>query len=206
MLLGQLLTSVTDPLRIVYLFGSILGLDLERAQALLEAPTRLRALRLMGAYLMHEVQALELRQHIADQARTEINQQQREYLLRQQLRAIQAELGEQNLEQAEARSLRQRFEAADLPEETRQEAERELARLEKMSAASPDYHIGRDYLEFILDLPWRRSDEGEIDLARARQALDEDHYDLKELKERILEHLGVLKLNPMAKAPILCFV
>src|SRR5262249_25640598 len=143
MLLGQLLTSVTDPLRIVYLFGSILGLDLERAQALLEAPTRLRALRLMGAYLMHEVQALELRQHIADQARTEINQQQREYLLRQQLRAIQAELGEQNLEQAEARSLRQRFEAADLPEETRQEAERELARLEKMSAASPDYHIGR---------------------------------------------------------------
>ena len=204
--LGQLLANTEEPLRLVYLLGSMLSLDLVKEQSLLEAQTRADALRLMHGYLSYEVQVLELRQKIAGQAQSEMSREQREYLLRQQLRAIQQELGEQNPEQAEIAMLRERLEKGDLPEEVRKEAERELQRLERLPAASPEYHVIRSYLELVLELPWRKSAESVFDIARARQVLDEDHYDLKEVKERILEHLGVLKLNPEAKAPILCFV
>ena len=204
--LGQLLANTDDPLRLVYLLGSMLNLDLVKEQSLLESQTRSEALRLMHGYLSYEVQVLELRQKIAGQAQTEMSREQREYFLRQQLRAIQQELGEQNSEQAEITLLREQLEKADLPEDARKEAERELQRLERLPAASPEHHVVRSYLELILELPWRKSTESVFDIARARQVLDEDHYDLKEVKERILEQLGVLKLNPEAKAPILCFV
>jgi ATP-dependent Lon protease len=204
--LGQLLINTEDPLRLVYLLGSMLSLDLVKEQSLLEAPTRADALRLMHGYLTYEVQVLELRQKIAGQAQSEMSREQREYFLRQQLRAIQQELGEQNSEQTEMALLREQLEKSDLPEEVRKEAERELQRLERLPAASPEHHVVRSYLELVLELPWRKSSESVFDIARARQVLDEDHYDLKEVKERILEHLGVLKLNPEAKAPILCFV
>jgi ATP-dependent Lon protease len=204
--LGQMLANTEEPLQLVYLLGSMLSLDLVKEQSILEAPTRADALRLMHGYLTYEVQVLELRQKIAGEAQSELSREQREYFLRQQLRAIQQELGEQNPEQAELALLRERLEKGDLPEEARKEAERELQRLERLPAASPEYHVIRSYLELMLELPWRKSSESAFDLARARQVLDEDHYDLKEVKERILEHLGVLKLNPEAKAPILCFV
>ncbi len=204
--LGQLLVNTEDPLRLVYLLGSMLNLDLVKEQSLLEAQTRAEALRLMHGYLTYEVQVLELRQKIAGQAQHEMSREQREYFLRQQLRAIQQELGEQNSEQAETAMLREQLEKGDLPEDVRKEAERELQRLERLPAASPEHHIVRSYLELILELPWRKSTESVFDIARARRVLDEDHYDLKEVKERILEQLGVLKLNPEAKAPILCFV
>jgi ATP-dependent Lon protease len=204
--LGQLLVNTEDPLRLVYLLGSMLSLDLVKEQSVLEAPTRADALRLMHGYLTYEVQVLELRQKIAGQAQSEMSREQREYFLRQQLRAIQQELGEQNSEQTEIALLREQLEKSDLPEEVRKEAERELQRLERLPAASPEHHVVRSYLELVLELPWRKSSESVFDIARARQVLDEDHYDLKEVKERILEHLGVLKLNPEAKAPILCFV
>jgi len=204
--LMQLLGSTDDPLQLAYLLGSMLSLDLVKEQSLLEAPTRADGLRLMHGYLSYEVQVLELRQKIAGQAQSEMSREQREYLLRQQLRAIQQELGEQNPEQAELVLLRERLEKADLPDEVRKETERELARLEKLPAASPEHHVVRSYLELVLELPWRQETDVVIDIGRARQVLDEDHYDLKEVKERILEHLGVLKLNPGAKAPILCFV
>jgi ATP-dependent Lon protease len=204
--LVQLLANTGDPLQLVYLLGSMLNLDLVKEQSLLEAQTRADALRLMHGYLTYEVQVLELRQKIAGQAQSEMSREQREYLLRQQLRAIQQELGEQNSEQAEVALLRERLQKADLPEEVRKEAERELTRLERLPAASPEYHVIRSYLELVLELPWRKGSEAVLDLSWARQVLDEDHYDLKEVKERILEHLGVLKLNPQAKAPILCFV
>src|SRR5918999_3916355 len=184
----------------------MLSLDLVKEQSILEAPTRADALRLMHGYLTYEVQVLELRQKIAGQAQSEMSREQREYFLRQQLRAIQQELGEQNSEQTEIALLREQLEKSDLPEEVRKEAERELQRLERLPAASPEHHVVRSYLELVLELPWRKSSESVFDIARARQVLDEDHYDLKEVKERILEHLGVLKLNPEAKAPILCFV
>ncbi|HLJ97016.1 MAG TPA: endopeptidase La [Gemmataceae bacterium] len=202
----QLLAQAKDPIQVVYLIASMLSLDLEKEQQLLEAPTRVEALRLLHAHLAHEVQVLELRQKIASQAQSEMTKEQRDYLLRQQLRAIQQELGEQNPEQAETALLHQRLQEADLPEEIRKEAERELSRLEKLPPAAPDYQLTRTHLELILELPWRRSTQETIDLPRARKVLDEDHYDLEEIKGRILEHLAVLKLNPQAKAPILCFV
>ena len=204
--MARLMLSQNDPLQLVYLLGSVLNLDLQKEQALLEAPTRLEALRLMHGYLSHEVQVLELRNKIASEAETEISKEQREYLLRQQMRAIQQELGEQGPEQAEAELLRDRLAQADIADEVRKQAERELHRLQKLPPAAPDYHVIRSYLELVLDLPWRKRSEEVIEIARARQVLDEDHYDLKEVKERILEQLGVLKMNPQAKAPILCFV
>jgi ATP-dependent Lon protease len=203
---SQLLAQARDPIQAVYLIASMLSLDLEKEQELLEASTRVEALRLLHAHLTHEVQVLEMRQKIASQAQTEMSKEQRDYLLRQQLRAIQQELGEQNPEQAEAALLRQRLEEADLPEEVRKEAERELARLEKLPPAAPDYQLTRTHLELILELPWRKGTQEVIDLPLARKVLDEDHFDLDEIKVRILEHLAVLKLNPQAKAPILCFV
>ncbi len=202
----QMLTDNEEPLQLTYLIGSVLGLPAEKEQALLEAPTRLDALRLLHSYLLHELQVLELRNQINTQAQGEMERQQREYLLRQQLRAIQEELGETNPEQADAEMLRKQMEEAELPEEVRKEAERELSRMEKLPQASPDYHVIRTYLEMILELPWARGTEDNLDLPHARQVLDEDHFDLKDVKERILEHLGVLKLNPAANAPILCFV
>ena len=202
----QFLGQFSDPVQQVYLLGSMLSLAVEKEQALLEASTRVAALRLMHEYLTHEVQVLELRQEIANEARTEMSREQREYLLRQQMQQIQQELGEQSPEQAEAAELRRRFEEVELPENVRKEAARDLTRLERMPPAAHDYQLTRTYLELVLELPWMKSTEDILDLARARQVLDEDHYGLKEIKERILEHLAVLKLNPKAKAPILCFV
>ena len=135
-----------------------------------------------------------------------MGKEQREYLLRQQLRAIQEELGETSPERAEAHELRERLIAADLPHEVHKEFERELSRMERLPPAAPDYQITRTYLELVLELPWRKSTDDDLDLDRAQRVLDEDHYDLEKIKERILEHLAVLKLNPKAKAPILCFV
>ena len=204
--LGRLIASSKDPVRTVFTLAPMFSLELEKEQSLLEAPTVADILRLMHSYLSHELQVLELRNKIASQAQTEMSKEQRDYLLRQQMRAIQKELGGENPEQSEIALLRERFSKADLPEEVRTEIERELARLERLSVASPDYHVTRTYLDFVLELPWTAETRDVLDIGRARQILDEDHYDLREVKERILEHLGVLKLNPTAKSPILCFV
>ena len=204
--LDRLLAGTDDPIRLVFLVASMLSLDLPKAQALLEASTRLDALRMMHTYLSYEVQVLELRNKIATDARTEINKEQREYLLRQQLRAIQAELGDKGGDQSEIESLKEQLAKADLPDEVRKEADRELKRLEKLPTSSPDFHVIRTYLDFVLELPWKKFTEDNLDIANARRILDDDHYNLKEVKTRILEHLAVLKLNPSAKAPILCFV
>lgn len=202
----SLLASNDDPLRLVFLLASVLGLDVKKEQALLESQTRVDALRLMHSYLSHEIQVLELRSKIASNARSEMSKEQREYLLRQQMRAIQTELGEKGSDQAETDLLREQVEKASLPEEVRMETERELSRLEKLPSASPEHHVVRSYIELILELPWNSGTDDQLDISHARQILDEDHYALKEVKERILEHLGVLKMNPAAKAPILCFV
>ncbi len=203
---SQLLGGTEDPLRAVYLLASMLTLELDKEQSLLETETVVDALRLMHNYLSYEVKVLELRNKIASDVQTELSKDQREYLLRQQLRTIQQELGEQDPEQAEVELLRQRFEEADLPENVRKETERELARLEKLPAVSPEHNVIRGYLELILELPWNKKSESSLDISRARLTLDEDHFDLKEVKQRILEHLGVMKLNPEANSPILCFV
>ncbi len=135
-----------------------------------------------------------------------MSKEQRDYLLRQQLRAIQEELGEKTPESAEVETLRQRIAEADLPDHVRKEAQRELGRLERMSMMAPDFQVTRSYLELVMELPWKKETTDQLELPIARQILDEDHYDLQPIKRRILEHLAVLKLNPSAKAPILCFV
>jgi ATP-dependent Lon protease len=204
--LTRMLAGHDDPLRLAFLLASIFSLDLAREQQLLESETRADALRLMHSYLAHELQVLELRQKIASTARDEMSKEQREYLLRQQLRAIQQELGDKDGDKAEVEILRERFEKANLPDEAKKEFERELGRLERLPAGAPDYHVTRTYLEFVLDLPWNTQTEDNLDIAHARKVLDEDHFGLKEVKERILEQLSVLQRNPDAKAPILCLV
>ncbi len=204
--LRGLIASNEDPLRLSFVLASMFSLDSDKCQSLLEAPSRAEALRMLHRYLMHEVQVLELRNKITTEARNEMTKEQRDYMLRQQMRAIQQELGEKGGEQAEAEQLRERLEKADLPEDILKEAKRELDRLEKLPQSAPDYNVIRTYLDYVLELPWKKSTEDSLDIAKARQVLDEDHFGLKDVKDRILEHLGVLKLNPNAKAPILCFV
>ena len=202
----RMLAGSDDPLKLAYLLASIFSLDVAREQQLLEAGSRVDALRLIHSYLSHELQVLELRQKIASTAHNEMSKEQKDYLLKQQLRAIQQELGEKDGEKAEVEILRERFEKANLPEEAKKEFERELARLERLPTGAPDYQMTRTYLEFALDLPWNARTDDNLDIPHARTVLDEDHFGLKEVKERILEHLSVLKRNPEAKAPILCLV
>ncbi|HIQ21571.1 MAG TPA: endopeptidase La [Planctomycetes bacterium] len=204
--LNQIAAQRENTLRLFYFLASVLGLDYRKQQQLLEAATQLEAVRLLHGFLSHEVQVLEIRHKIAAQARSEMSQEQREYMLRQQLKAIQQELGEKSPEEAGVEELRKQLEEAELPEPVRKEAERELRRLERLPPAAPDYQLTRTYLELIAELPWNKSTQDTIDLSRARRVLDEDHYDLNEVKERILEHLAVMKLNPHAHSPILCFV
>ncbi len=196
-----------EPIRLAYFLGSILNLGVEQEQKMLEAETADELLRLAHTYLARELEIIQLRSKIATEAQSEMDKSQRDYILRQQMKAIQKELGEDETgEQAEAAMLRERLEAADLPDDVRTEAERELKRLEKLPSAAPDYHVIRTYLEYVLELPWRKSSEDKLDLMEARRILDEDHYGLEDVKERILEFLAVIKLRPDTKSPILCFV
>jgi ATP-dependent Lon protease len=204
--LARMLAGGDDPLRMCFLLASMLSLETAKEQALLEASSRADAMRLMHSYLSHEVQVLELKSKIASSARSEMSKEQRDYLLRQQMRAIQQELGEKNPEQAEVDLLRERLEKADLPDDIRKELDRELGRLEKLPSSSPEHNVLRSYIDLVLELPWNVYTQDNLDIAHARQVLDDDHFGLKEVKERILEHLGVLKMNPSAKAPILCLV
>jgi ATP-dependent Lon protease len=204
--IAQLASQLDNPIELVYLLAAMVGLEGEKAMAVLSAGTRVDAMRLLHEELVHEKQVAEVRSKIAQQATTEINKEQREYLLRQQLRAIQEELGERSPEQAEVSQLRKRLDEIKLPDDVRREANRELTRLESTPAAAPDFQVTRTHLELILELPWNETTPDNFDLVGARRVLDEDHYGLKDIKERILEHLAVMKLNPQANAPILCFI
>ena len=196
-----------EPVRLAYFLGSILNLGVEQEQKMLEADTADELLRLAHTYLARELEIIQLRSKIATEAQSEMDKSQRDYILRQQMKAIQKELGEdEGGEQAEAALLRERLAQADSPDEVRTEAERELKRLERLPAAAPAYHVIRTYLEYVLELPWRKSSEDKLDLKEARRILDEDHYGLDDVKERILEFLAVIKLRPDTKSPILCFV
>ncbi|HEX3559155.1 MAG TPA: endopeptidase La [Pyrinomonadaceae bacterium] len=199
--------SSNDPTQLTYFLASILNLGVEQEQQMLEADTVDELLEIAYARLTREVEIMELRTKIAAEAQGEMSKAQRDYFLRQQMKAIQKELGEdEGGERAEAELLRERLEQATLPDEVRKEAERELKRLERLPQAAPDYHVIRTWLEFVLELPWLKSSEDKLDLAEARRILDEDHYGLEEIKERILEFLAVVKLRRDSRSPILCFV
>src|SRR6266849_2965031 len=199
--------AADDPVKLAYFLGSILSLGVEKEQQMLEANSVDELMHLAHDFLAREVEIIRLRSKIASEAQTEMDKAQKDYVLRQQMRAIQKELGEdESGEMAEAAQLRERLAKADLPDDVRKEAERELSRMEKLPAMAPDYHVIRTYLDFILEMPWRISSEDKLDLNESQNVLDEDHYDIEDVKERILEFLAVRKLRADAKSPILCFV
>lgn len=196
----------SDILKLIFPLAQLFIHDQAKAQELLNAPSMLAALKVLQEILVHENQVIELRKQISRQAGETINREQREYLLRKQLHEIQQELGEQGSGETRLKELRQRLQEKNLPELARQEAVRALEHLERSSPAASDYHVTLVYLELIVELPWRESTTDNLDLGNARQVLNEDHYGLAEINERIIEHMAVMKLNPAAKAPILCFV
>lgn len=202
---AHLASQLSDPLQLAYFLVPAMGLGVEKAQAVLEAETRKEALEKVLGYLRFEIEVLGIQRQLSDQTRQELNQEQREHLLRRQLKSIQKELGEDD-ESSEVEELRKKLDELELDPEVRKELERELKRLQRTSSGSADYQVIRTYLELVLDLPWNETTEDQLDLARARQILDRDHHGLQEIKERILEQLAVLKLNPEAKSPILLFV
>jgi ATP-dependent Lon protease len=198
--------NVDDPSALTYLVASTLRLKTEERQRLLELVDVQQRLRETSTILGRELEVSELGSKIQSQVASEMDKTQREYFLRQQLKAIQEELGEGDPEQAEIEELRQRLEEVELPEEARKAADRELARLEKLPQAAAEYGVIRTYLEWILSLPWSAQTADDIDLERARAILDEDHFDLDKVKDRILEYLAVAKLRAEVAGPILCFV
>jgi ATP-dependent Lon protease len=195
-----------NPATLAYRVASLLNLTVKEEQTLLESSSTIELLRSLYAFLSKEIQILQLRDKITSETQAKIGKNQREYILREQLKAIQQELGEGDTDESEVAHLKKRIEETDLPDHVRKEVEREIARLAKVPPSSPDHQVLRTYLELVLELPWTKASEEHMDLSKVRQVLDEDHYGIKEVKERIVEHLAVLKLNPSAKAPILCLV
>lgn len=195
-----------NPATLAYRVASLLNLTVKEEQTLLESSSTIELLRSLYAFLSKEVQILQLRDKITSDTQAKLGKNQREYILREQLKAIQQELGEGDSDESEVAHLKKRIQEADLPEHVRKEVEREIARLAKVPPSSPDHQVLRTYLELVLELPWNKASEEHMDLSKVRQVLEEDHYGIKEVKERIVEHLAVLKLNPDAKAPILCLV
>ncbi|MBV8256522.1 MAG: LON peptidase substrate-binding domain-containing protein, partial [Actinobacteria bacterium] len=198
--------NVDDPSALCNLIASTLRLKTEEKQELLELSDVEERLRAVSKILNRELEVFELGTKIQSQVQSELEKGQREFFLRQQLKAIQQELGESDPEQAETNELRQRLDELDLPEEARKAADRELARLERLPAAAAEYGVIRTYLDWIAMLPWNVTTQDDLDLERARGVLDEDHYDLEKVKERIVEHLAVSKLRNDASGQILCFV
>ena len=199
--------SQNNPVQLSYFLASVLDLGVETEQKMLESATADELLMLTHGALAKELEIMQIRSKIASEAQSEMDKSQRDYILRQQLKAIQKELGDdENGEKAEAEQLRERLETADLPDEIRKEAERELKRMEQLPQAAPDYHVIRTYLEYVLELPWKKSSEEKLDLNEAQKILDEDHYGLEDIKKRILESLAVVKLRPDSKSPIILFV
>jgi len=200
--------NIDDPGRLAdFIAGTLPSLPTLMRQELLETfDVRLR-LETLVRELSKELEVLELRSKIQEQVQEQVNQTQREYLLREQMKAIQKELGESEDAETETEELRKKIEESGMPQEARKECERELKRLRKMTPASAEYMVSRTYLEWMTSLPWTKSSGAEeIDIPKAQGILDDDHYDLEKVKQRILDYLAVKKLQPGMKGPILCFL
>jgi len=200
------LSNEEDPVALAYRIAALVNLTIAEEQKLLETSSAADLLRGLYTALSKEIQILQLRDKITSEAKEKISKSQREYILREQLKAIQQELGEGEGEESEIALIKKHVQEADLPDHIRKEVEREVGRLAKVPPSSPDHQVLRTYLELVLELPWKKASEDHLNLSTVRQVLEEDHYGIKEVKERIVEHLAGLKLNPTAKAPILCLV
>ncbi len=205
--LQTLAANIADPARLAdFIASSLTTLSTQAKQDVLETVDVRARMDLLNRVLIKELEVLELGSKIQSQVQSEVGKNQREYFLREQLKAIQRELGEGDDQAKEIDELRQKIEAVGLPEGVKKEALRELDRLSKMPVAAAEYTVSRTYLDWIVALPWNRRTEEHIDLRRTKQVLDADHSDLEKAKDRILEYLAVRKLNPELKGPILCFV
>ena len=204
--LGAAIQSISDPGLLIDLIAGTLNLETAKKQEILETLDLNERFALVTRLLTDQLDLLELSDRIQAQVKSSIDKSQREFYLREQMRAIQKELGEADESKREAEETREKIARAKLPPEAEKEALRQLGRMSQMTAASPEYSVVRTWLEWILDLPWSVQTEDHLDLAAARAILDEDHYDLPKVKERIVEYLAVRKLKPDARGPILCFV
>jgi len=204
--LQMAVANIEDPAALGHLIAGALRISTEEKQELLEQVDVGARLRRLSQILARELEVVQLGSQIQSQVQSEVDKGQREFFLRQQLKAIQDELGEGDEQQAEVNELRERVETADLPENAMKAAERELSRLEKLPPAAAEHGVIRTYLEWLVELPWSSETEDNLDIAHAREVLDADHYNLEKVKDRILEYLAVRKLKPDSPGPILCFV
>ncbi len=204
--LQMAVANIEDPAALGHLIAGALRITTEEKQQLLEEIDVAARLRRLSQILARELEVVQLGSQIQSQVQSEVDKGQREFFLRQQLKAIQDELGEGDEQQAEVNELRGRVEEAELPEQALKAAERELSRLEKLPPAAAEHGVIRGYLEWLVELPWSKWTEDNLDIAHAREVLDADHYDLEKVKDRILEYLAVRKLKPDSPGPILCFV
>jgi ATP-dependent Lon protease len=198
--------NIDDPATLGYFIGSTMRIKAEDKQVLLEEVDVAKRLRRLTELMNRELEVLELGSKIQYQVQSEMEKTQRDYFLRQQMKAIQEELGETDETQAEVNELRSRIDEAHLPEGVDKQARRELDRLAKLPSAAAEYGVIRTYLDWIVSLPWNTSTEDNLDIAHAREVLDADHYDLEDVKDRMLEFLAVQKLKSELSGPILCFV
>src|SRR6185312_3962768 len=205
--LRTIAANIEDPSRLVdFIASSLPFLTTDDKQLLLETPGVPDRLELLNKHLAKELEVQQLRNKIQSEVQDQVQQSQREYYLREQLKAIQKELGEQDEGQRDTEELRQKIEAAGMPEDVKKEALKELTRLGRMSPMAADYSVTRSYIEWLAVLPWSKSSGSDVDIAKAKEILDEDHYDLQKVKDRILDYLSVRRLKPSMKGPILCFV
>jgi ATP-dependent Lon protease len=199
--------NIDEPGRLVdFIASSLPFLATADKQELLETPDVAARLERINKHLAKELEVQQLRNKIQTEVQDQVQQSQRDYYLREQLKAIQKELGEMDEGQKDIEELKQKIEAAGMPEETKKEALKELNRLSRMSPMAADYSLTRNYIEWLAVLPWAKSSGTAVDISKAREILDEDHYDLKKVKDRILDYLSVRRLKADMKGPILCFV
>jgi ATP-dependent Lon protease len=201
-----ILESVDDPGRLADLVASNLDLTVEKAQEVLEILDPIERLKALNEILGKEVQLLTMQAKIQSQAKDEMTRSQREYFLREQMRAIRSELGEVDERTKEFKQLRQKIRKAKMPKEVEKEATQELNRLEQMHPDAAEASMVRTYLDWLVEMPWSKSTVDNLDLLKAKKVLNEDHYDLEKVKDRILEYLSVHKLKKKLKGPILCFI
>jgi ATP-dependent Lon protease len=205
--LRTIAANIEEPGRLVdFIASSLPFLTTAEKQQLLETADVVGRLEQLNKQLAKEIEVQQLRAKIQNEVQDQVQQSQRDYYLREQLKAIQKELGEQDDGQREIDEMRQKIDAAGMPEDVKKEALKELARLGRMSPMAADYSLTRNYIEWLAILPWAKSSGSKIDIGKAREILDEDHYELKKVKDRILDYLSVLELKPDMKGPILCFV
>jgi len=205
--LRTIAANIEEPGRLVdFIASSLPFLTTDDRQQLLETAVVVDRLEVLNKLLAKEIEVQQLRAKIQTEVQDQVQQSQRDYYLREQLKAIQKELGEQDEGQREIDELRQKIEAAGMPDDVKKEAMKELNRLGRMSPMAADYSLTRNYIEWLAVLPWAKSSGSKIDINKAKEILDEDHYELRKVKERILDYLSVLELKPTMKGPILCFV